>query len=111
MLPRMSMDSIAQQTSQQRKPTDNRLSQQTETTVMKGTTEPAAPGSHRGQLLALAEVQAITRLGASTIYKGVAEGWFPQARKIGPRSARWIEAELLAWIEDLPRAASNREAA
>jgi prophage regulatory protein len=54
------------------------------------------------RLLSLSEVRSITGLAVSTIYKGANEGWFPRARKIGPRSVRWVDAEITAWIRDLP---------
>ena len=61
----------------------------------------------KGRLLSLGEVRSITGLAVSTIYKGASEGWFPCARKIGPRSVRWIETEIDEWIGNCRRSSTR----
>lgn len=55
-------------------------------------------------LLPLETVLARTGLSATTVRKGIIEGWFPTGRKIGPRCVRWLESELEDWARELPRA-------
>lgn len=53
-------------------------------------------------LLPLETVRARTGLSTSTIYAGISQGWFPAARKLGPRSVRWLESEIDDWARQLP---------
>ena len=65
-------------------------------------------------LVGIKEVKAMTGLSASAIVRVMAEGWFPKAKKVGPRAVRWDESRLLEWIARLPEvryAAREREAA
>lgn len=55
------------------------------------------------KLLTLKDVEDITSLSKTTIYEMVKAGNFPQPVKLGPRSTRWYESEVLAHIEALPR--------
>lgn len=55
------------------------------------------------RLIDLTSVRGLTGLSTATIYKGMGEGWFPVPRKLGPRSVRWIEAEVHEWIATLPQ--------
>ena len=55
------------------------------------------------KLLTLKNVMDMTSLSRTTIYELVKEGKFPQPVKPGPRSTRWLESEVLAYIEALPR--------
>ena len=55
------------------------------------------------RLLKIAEVQELTRLSRSTIYKKVAEGVLPAPVRLSLRCSRWRESELQAAIEALPR--------
>ncbi|OOF82821.1 transcriptional regulator [Rodentibacter ratti] len=49
------------------------------------------------QLLDLEDVRAITGFSATTIYKHVKDGIFPQPKKCG-RSTRWRLADIQAYI-------------
>lgn len=55
------------------------------------------------KLIKLAEVQELTRLSRSTIYKWKALGLFPQPVKIGPHAVRWYLDEVLDYIDTRPR--------
>lgn len=55
------------------------------------------------RLMPLSEVKAHVGLGHTAIYRMMAAGDFPRARAVGPRSVRWLESEVQAWIEALPR--------
>lgn len=46
------------------------------------------------------QVQAITALCRSSIYRLIAENKFPKPIKTGTRSVAWIEAEVIAWVEN-----------
>ena len=52
------------------------------------------------RLLRISEVQARTSLGRSTIYRWAAEGRFPAPVMLGGRVARWVEAEVEAWMRE-----------
>lgn len=55
-------------------------------------------------LLTCKEVTALVRVARSTIYAMVANGTFPAPKKIGPKSVRWVAAEVNQWLADAPRA-------
>ena len=44
-------------------------------------------------------VEGFSSLSRSTIYRGIAEGWFPAPVKVGPRAVAWRGSDLLAWLE------------
>lgn len=50
-------------------------------------------------LLRLPAVLRITGLSRSTIYKLMAEGEFPAARKLTRRSVAWCSADVTQWVE------------
>lgn len=52
------------------------------------------------KLIRLNEVQALTGLGRSTVYKYISQGTFPCSVKLGGRSSAWVEAEVKAWIAE-----------
>ncbi len=56
------------------------------------------------RLLTLREVMDVTGLSRGTIYDLIEKGLFPRPVRAGPRAARWLNDELDAWIEELPRA-------
>lgn len=53
------------------------------------------------RLLRLRQVMSQTGMGSSTIYRHIAAGTFPAPLKIGGHSARWLQASVDAWIENL----------
>jgi prophage regulatory protein len=50
------------------------------------------------RLLDLREVSQLVGLGKSAIYDWIGRGLFPRPVQLGPRTVRWPEAEVLAWI-------------
>ena len=57
------------------------------------------------RLLKIAEVQELTGLSRSTIYKKIAEGVLPAPNRLSRRCSRWRDSELQAAIEALPHSA------
>lgn len=53
-------------------------------------------GSDR--LIPLAEVMRIVGLGRTAIYGMIRDGQFPKQVKPRPRASRWIEREVMEWI-------------
>lgn len=51
------------------------------------------------RFIKLADVRQLTTLSTSEIYRRIADGRFPDRIMLGPKSAVWIEAEVLAWCE------------
>ena len=51
------------------------------------------------------EVEGMTGLSRSSIYKGMEDGWFPQAVKVSPRAVRWRLDEIEAWMSSRPTTA------
>ena len=47
------------------------------------------------------EVEKLTTLSTSEIYRRIAAGTFPAQVTLGPKSVAWIEAEVLAWCDAL----------
>lgn len=45
------------------------------------------------------DVQAVTGLSRSTIYKWMNEGSFPKPVKLGQRAVGWREADINEWLE------------
>ena len=60
------------------------------------------------RFIKLAEVKALTTLSTSELYRRIAAGTFPAQVTLGPKSVAWIEAEVLAWCDEL---AAQREVA
>ena len=56
------------------------------------------------KLLRLRQVEEITGLSRSSIYRRMKAGEFPRRVKIGSTAVRWNEGEIVAWLESLPRA-------
>ena len=56
------------------------------------------------KLMTCKEVTDAVRLHRSTIYRLMGAGLFPAPLKIGPKSVRWVAAEVDQWLEDAPRA-------
>lgn len=50
-------------------------------------------------LLKKNDVRERTKLSNSTLYNLMADGLFPCSIQVGPRSVRWVEAEVQAFIE------------
>ena len=61
---------------------------------------------HSG-LLRLRDVQRISGLSRSSIYRMEAAGNFPARVKLSERAIAWREAEIHAWISARPRVAAT----
>ena len=46
------------------------------------------------------DVQQMTGLSRSTIYRWSSNGSFPKPTKLGPRAVGWREEQIEAWIAD-----------
>ena len=55
------------------------------------------------RLLRRSEVEEITGLSRSTIYRHLDQGIFPKPVRIGPRAVRWWLSEILNHIKSMPR--------
>lgn len=62
------------------------------------------------RFIRLPQVQELTSLSRSEIYRRIAAGTFPAQVKIGAAHAVWIESEVAAWV-DARIAESRGEAA
>ena len=52
----------------------------------------------RDRLIRLKEVQSLTGLCRSSIYKQIQEGVFPRSVKVGARATAWSEKSIREWI-------------
>ena len=55
------------------------------------------------KLLNRREVEKMVRMSRSTLYQAMAESNFPRPIRVGKRAVRWIEAEIVEWIENRER--------
>lgn len=51
------------------------------------------------------EVEAMTGLGRSTIYKMIADGEFPKPIKLTRKAVAWPEDQIAEWLASRPLAA------
>ena len=54
------------------------------------------------RLLRRRQVEEITGMSRSTIYKMMQNGDFPRPVKIGPAAVRWRSSDIRAWVESRP---------
>ena len=59
------------------------------------------------RLLTRKEVQELTGLPRSNIYRYMEQGTFPAPVHLSRRVVRWRESDLMAWIEDLPESTGH----
>lgn len=45
------------------------------------------------------EVLELTTLSKSSIYRYIAEGYFPKQKKIGKRTVVWKKSEVESWLD------------
>ena len=55
------------------------------------------------------EVEKITGLGRSSIYRLMQKGDFPRPVRVGPAAVRWRESEVKAWVNSRPRALGDSD--
>lgn len=53
------------------------------------------------RLFRINEVVEIVGLSKATIYRKIEKGEFPDSRKLGSRTVRWLERDIQEWIEGL----------
>ena len=68
---------------------------------------PTEPQRKR-KLIKRTEVEQLTQLSRSTIYKWMGQGRFPQAIKVGSHTVRWYLDEVLNFINTRPRSRQRR---
>ncbi len=61
--------------------------------------------------LRLPDVEQLTGMRRSTIYRKIAAGDFPKPLRIGMRCSVWIAGEIRAWNEQQQRIRDNSKAA
>ncbi len=54
------------------------------------------------RLLRRRNVEEITGLSRSSIYRLMQEGEFPRPVRVGPTAVRWRESDITAWLESRP---------
>ena len=59
------------------------------------------------RLIRRQEVEEMTGLSRSTIYRHKKEGMFPEPVRIGPRAVRWRHSDIIAQIESKPQGSDN----
>ena len=59
-------------------------------------------------LLTRRQVEARCRLSASSIYRFMRDGLFPEPIRVGRRAVRWHASEIDAWLAARPRATGDR---
>jgi prophage regulatory protein len=63
------------------------------------------------QCIRLREVERLTGLSKSTIYRLEALGSFPSRVKLSERASGWKSNEVTSWLANRPRASATRSAA
>ena len=58
---------------------------------------------HTNSLLRLPDVQRLTGLSRSSVYRLEATGGFPQRVRLSERATAWREHEILEWCDSRPR--------
>ncbi|MCZ8109810.1 MAG: helix-turn-helix transcriptional regulator [Betaproteobacteria bacterium] len=64
------------------------------------------PPVQRDRLLRLPQVEEVTGLKKSTIYRLMREGSFVRAVQVTPRCTAWPESLVLQWVQDRIKAAA-----
>ena len=63
------------------------------------------------RLITAGSVIELTALPQATLYRLMGEGRFPRPVKVGRRSVRWIEREVVEWMDERIRERDRQEAA
>ena len=67
-----------------------------------GITEHLEELTMHDRLLRRREVEGITSMSRSSIYRLMQEGGFPRPVRVGPAAVRWRASEITAWLESRP---------
>lgn len=60
---------------------------------------------YRDHLLTMKQVACLTNRSESSIRRDIANGLFPRPRRIGERSVRFLESDVMTWLANLSEAA------
>ena len=63
----------------------------------------------RDRLLRRREVEKITGLSRSSIYRLMQKDEFPRPVKVGPAAVRWRQSDIVDWLESRPIAGSEHD--
>ncbi len=61
------------------------------------------------RLLRRRQVEEITGLARSTIYRLMEQGAFPRPVRVGPSAVRWRESDITQWMASRPTAGGERD--
>ena len=61
-------------------------------------------GSDTDRLLRRRDVEALLSLSRSAIYARLKAGTFPRPVNVGSGSVRWLESEIVEWVQQRKRA-------
>lgn len=77
------------------------------TSTLSGTLRAAQPGTPapRERFMRLPEVQHVTGISRTHIYRLIAAGKFPKPVPLGTQSVAWLASEVDGWIQDTIAAA------
>lgn len=75
----------------------------------KEQTAPVLKGKPAIRFIKRQEVEDITGLSCTEIYRRISEGRFPAQVTLGPKAVVWVEAEIYGWMND--RIAESRAVA
>ena len=53
------------------------------------------------RLLKLKEVESITQISKSKIYRDMKSGGFPSPISLGSNCVRWVETDIYQWVQSL----------
>ena len=59
------------------------------------------------RLLRRRQVEELTAMSRSSIYRAMMEGNFPRPVRVGPAAVRWRASDITAWLESRPVARSD----
>ena len=62
------------------------------------------------RLLPRREVESMTGLSRTSIYRLMRLGRFPEPVRVGPKAVRWNEEELVSWLTSRPKATGQAAA-
>ncbi len=51
------------------------------------------------KILRMPEVEALTGLAKSTIYRDISRNTFPAPVKLGERAVGWVEDQIIEWVD------------
>lgn len=62
-------------------------------------------------ILSKKQVVTITSRSATSLWRDVRAGSFPQPRQVGPGRVGWLQSEVMAWLESRPVVSTNKQKA